>query len=55
MENQSFPAVSDVDVTKPNDKSRMVDIALSPDTKSAVERRGQIVLIGINRSGPMSD
>jgi enoyl-CoA hydratase/carnithine racemase len=27
----------------------MVDIPLSPDTKVAVERRGQIVLIGINR------
>jgi enoyl-CoA hydratase len=29
--------------------SRMVDIPLSPDTKITVERRGQIVLVGINR------
>jgi enoyl-CoA hydratase len=29
--------------------ARMLDIPLSPDTKVAVERRGQIVLIGINR------
>ena len=29
--------------------TRMIDIPLSPDTKVAVERRGQIVLIGINR------
>jgi enoyl-CoA hydratase len=29
--------------------ARMVDIPLTPDTKVAVERRGQIVLIGINR------
>ena len=28
---------------------RMVDIPLSPDAKVAVERRGQIVIIGINR------
>jgi hypothetical protein len=29
--------------------ARMVDIPLSPDTKVAVKRRGQIVLIAINR------
>jgi enoyl-CoA hydratase len=28
---------------------RMIDIPVSPDTKVVVERRGQIVLIGINR------
>ena len=49
MEKQSVPSASDVGATKPNDSRRMVDIPLSPDTKVAVERRGQIVLIGINR------
>jgi enoyl-CoA hydratase len=34
---------------KPNDKVNMVDIALSTNAKVTVERRGQIVLIGINR------
>jgi enoyl-CoA hydratase len=29
--------------------ARMIDIPLTPDNKVAVERRGQIVLIGINR------
>ena len=32
-----------------HDKGRMADIPLSPETKITVERRGQIVLIGINR------
>ena len=49
MENQSVPAASQVGVTKPNDGPRMVDIPLSPDAKITVERREQIVLIGINR------
>ncbi len=35
--------------TKPNDKGPMVDIPLLPGAKVTVERRGQIVLIGINR------
>jgi hypothetical protein len=48
VENQRVPSASEASVTKPND-SRMVDIPLSPETKIAVERRGQIVLIGINR------
>jgi enoyl-CoA hydratase len=32
-----------------NDKGRMADIPLSPEAKITVERRGQIVLIGVNR------
>jgi enoyl-CoA hydratase len=32
-------------------ESQMVDIPLSADAKVTVERRGQIVLIGINRPG----
>jgi len=32
-----------------HDKGRMANIPLSPDTKITVERRGQIVLIGVNR------
>jgi enoyl-CoA hydratase len=32
-----------------NDKARMAEIPLSPDAKVTVERRGQIVLIAINR------
>jgi enoyl-CoA hydratase len=32
-----------------NDKGRMADIPLSPEARITVERRGQIVLIGINR------
>ena len=49
MKNQTVPSASEVGVTKPNDKGRMADVPLSPDTKVTVERRGQIVLIGINR------
>jgi enoyl-CoA hydratase len=49
VEKQSVPSASEVGVTKPNDTLRMVDVPLSPDTEIAVERRGQIVLIGINR------
>ena len=47
MENQTVPSAPGA--AKPNDKGHMVDIPLSPDTKITVERRGQIVLIGINR------
>jgi enoyl-CoA hydratase len=36
-------------IPKLNDKGRVADIPLSPDAKITVERRGQIVLIGINR------
>lgn len=32
-----------------NDKGRMADIPLSPQAKITVERRGQVVLIGVNR------
>src|SRR5271154_5597837 len=32
-----------------NDKGRMAGIPLSPEAKITVERRGEIVLIGINR------
>jgi enoyl-CoA hydratase len=34
---------------KLNDKGRMADIPLSEDAKITVERRGEIVLIGVNR------
>jgi enoyl-CoA hydratase len=36
-------------IPKLNDKGRMADIPLSPDAKITVERRGEIVLIGVNR------
>jgi enoyl-CoA hydratase len=49
MKNQTIPSASEVAVTKSDDKGRMVDIPLSPDAKITVERREQIVLIGINR------
>jgi hypothetical protein len=49
VENQNSSSASEVAVTKPDDGVRMVDIPLSPDTKVTVERRRQIVLIGINR------
>jgi enoyl-CoA hydratase len=49
MNNQTVPSPSGAAVTKPDDKDHMVDIPLSPDAKVTVERRGQIVLIGINR------
>ena len=32
-----------------NDKGRMAGIPLSPEAKVTVERRGEIVLIGVNR------
>jgi enoyl-CoA hydratase len=36
-------------IPKLNDKGRMADIPLSPAAKITVERRGEIVLIGVNR------
>ena len=36
-------------IPKLNDKGRMSDIPLSPEAKITVERRGEIVLIGVNR------
>ena len=36
-------------IPKLNDKGRMADISLSPEVKITVERRGEIVLIGVNR------
>jgi enoyl-CoA hydratase len=48
-ENQRVSSASEVGGTKPSDKGHMIDIPLSPDTKITVERRQQIVLIGINR------
>src|SRR5271156_236694 len=36
-------------IPKLNDKGRMADIPLSPEAKITVERRGEIVLIGVNR------
>jgi enoyl-CoA hydratase len=47
MKDQTVRSASGVGVKKA--KGSMVDIPLSPDTKVTVERRGQIVLIGINR------
>jgi enoyl-CoA hydratase/carnithine racemase len=41
MRNQTPPSASEA--------AHLVDIPLSPDAKVTVERRGQIVLIGINR------
>jgi enoyl-CoA hydratase len=32
-----------------NDKGRMAEIPPSPEVKITVERRGEIVLIGVNR------
>jgi enoyl-CoA hydratase len=38
----------------PNDKNDMVDFHLSPENKVAIERRGQILLIGIDRPQPFN-
>ena len=38
-----------MDIPKLNDKDHMADIPLSSDAKITVERRGEIVLIGVNR------
>ncbi|HUB21906.1 MAG TPA: enoyl-CoA hydratase-related protein [Streptosporangiaceae bacterium] len=43
------PHARDAAVPKLHDNGRMADIPLSPDAKITVERRGQIVLIGVNR------
>jgi enoyl-CoA hydratase len=48
VENPKIPSASDAGVAN-SGGGRMVDVPLSPDVKVAVERRGQIVLIGINR------
>jgi enoyl-CoA hydratase len=48
VENQEVSSASETGVIRPSDR-RMVDIPLSSDTKIVVERREQIVLIGINR------
>jgi hypothetical protein len=45
--NKDAPAESAI--PKLNDKGRMADIPLSPAAKITVERRGEIVLIGVNR------
>jgi enoyl-CoA hydratase len=45
VENQSAPSVGQGG----NDGRRMVDVPFSPATKVTIERRNQIVLIGINR------
>jgi enoyl-CoA hydratase len=37
-------------IPKLNDKGRMADIPLSPEAKITVERRGEIVLLGVNRA-----
>jgi len=49
VEIQRDASAPEVGVTKPNDSRHMVDIPRSPDAKLTMERRGQIVLIGINR------
>src|SRR5260370_34544239 len=40
---------SELTIPKLNDKGRMANIPLSPKAKITVERRGEIVLIGVNR------
>jgi hypothetical protein len=45
VENQSAQSADQA----AKDGRHMVDAPLSPDTKVTIERRGQIVLIGINR------
>jgi len=35
--------------TPPSTSTRLEDVALSPNVRATVERRGQVVLIGINR------
>jgi enoyl-CoA hydratase len=49
VENQKAASASGAGVTKTNDGRPMVDIPKSPDAKVTVERRDQIVAIGINR------
>ncbi|HEY4876695.1 MAG TPA: enoyl-CoA hydratase-related protein, partial [Puia sp.] len=49
MKNETVSSASGAGVTNSNDKINMVDIPLSADARITVERRGQIVLIGINR------
>jgi len=49
VDNQRVPSASQAGVTIPNVGRHMVDIPRSADAKITVERRGQIVLIGINR------
>src|ERR1700728_1656618 len=43
------PTRCEMAIPKLNDKGRMSDIPLSPEAKITVERRGEIVLIGVNR------
>ena len=38
-----------MDTPKLNDKGHMADIPLSSEAKITVERRGEIILIGVNR------
>jgi enoyl-CoA hydratase len=49
MNDKEAPSESEAAVTRPQDEVRMIDIQLSPNAKITVERREQIVLIGINR------
>ena len=49
MEDQKVLSESNAGTIKPNEKSHMSDIPLSAGARITVERRGQIVLIGINR------
>src|SRR5260370_37444951 len=43
------PMRCEMTIPKLNDKGRMANIPLSPEAKITVERRGEIVLIGVNR------
>jgi enoyl-CoA hydratase len=43
------PARCEMAIPTPSDKGRMADIPLSAEAKITVERRGEIVLIGVNR------
>ena len=49
MSTQNTSTLTDEPLPELNDKGRMADIPLSPEAKITVERRGEIVLIGVNR------
>src|SRR5580658_10614102 len=49
MNNQPDSSASELAMNKPNDSGPMADIPFTTDVKITVERRRQIVLIGINR------
>lgn len=50
MKNENVMTITGAPIgVRLNDKGRMADIPLSPQAKITVERRGQVVLIGVNR------